>query len=397
MEVTEEARATPGEGNPKGNATARKRALWTLSVVFVAAGAAYGAYWYIHGRWHESTDDAYVAGNVVPITPQVGGTVLAVHVEDTDTVAAGALLVELDHADYRVALDQAEAALAQTVREIRTLYANQATLSAQIRLREVEVARWQQDIARREGIAKTGAVTLEEIDHARDALKGAEAALAAAKEQLATSRAQTAGVDIEDFPAVLRAAAHVEEAWLALARTNVVAPVAGQVARRNVQVGQRVPPGTPLMTVVQFDRLWVDANFKEVQLRHMRIGDDAKVVADVYGSKVVYHGKIVGLGAGTGAAFSLLPAQNATGNWIKIVQRVPVRIALDPKEIAAHPLRIGLSMQVDVDTRERGGQPLTTAPRAEAQRFAPADAVIAEARARARAIIRRNLVAAAKG
>ena len=383
-------------GMPSSRARSRKRIITFLSLVFAAAGISYGVYWYEIGQWHEATDDAYVAGHVVPVTPQIGGTVLAVHAEDTQLVKAGAALVELDHADARVALDQAESALAQTVREVRTLYANNATLTAQIKVRQAEVDRWKQDIARREAIANTGAVALEEIDHARDALKAADAALTTAKEQLAASQAQTSGVNIEQFPGVLRASSKVEEAWLAWARSNVVSPVDGQIARRNVQVGQRVAPGTPLMTVVPLQKVWVDANFKEVQLRHMTIGQKATLTADVYGSKVEYHGVVAGLGAGTGAAFSLLPAQNATGNWIKVVQRVPVRIALDSKELAEHPLRIGLSMQVEVDMHENHGEPVTASAPAD-DRFAAADQAIEQAKARAREIIQHNLVAGAKG
>jgi len=371
----------------------RKAALSVLGVLFVLAGSAYGLYWFEHGRWIESTDDAYVNGHVVQITPQLGGTVLAVHAEDTDTVKAGQVLVELDRADARVALDQAETALAQTVRETRTMFANNATLAQQVKVRETEVERWKQDVARRQAIANTGAVAGEELEHIRDSLKTAEASLAAAQEQLAASRSMTEGAQVETHPAVARAAAKYEEAWLAWSRAMVTAPVAGQIARRNVQVGQRIAPGSPLMAVIPLEQVWVDANFKEVQLRRMHIGQPVTLVSDVYGSAVEYHGHIAGLGAGTGSAFALLPAQNATGNWIKVVQRVPVRIALEPKELAAHPLRIGLSTEVEVDTHDQSGQALNAVTNKPETRIAEADAGIEEARAKVREIIRKTLQA----
>lgn len=383
---TPESRANSSTPKPE-----RKRGLLILSCVFALAGIAYGVYWFSHSRWFESTDDAYVNGHVVQITPQIAGTVLAVHVEDTDKVKAGQTLVELDRADARVALEQAETALAQTVRETRTAFANNNTLAQQVKVREAEVERWKQDIARRQAIADTGAVALEEIYHARDSLKSAEASLSAAREQLAASRSLTEGARIETHPAVAKAAAKYEEAWLAWARTVVLAPMNGQIARRNVQIGQRVAPGAPLMTVVPLEKVWVDANFKEVQLRRMRVGQAVTLHADVYGSSVEYHGRIVGLGAGTGSAFALLPAQNATGNWIKVVQRVPVRVALDPRELAAYPLRIGLSMQAEVDTHENQAAPALQA--AGLQRLDTVDAGIAQAKDKVRQIIGQTLSA----
>ncbi|MFT4173080.1 MAG: HlyD family efflux transporter periplasmic adaptor subunit [Rhodocyclaceae bacterium] len=369
----------------------RKRGMLFLLIVFVIAGIAYAVYWFLHSRFIETTDDAYVAGHIVQVTPQVGGTVQAVHVEDTDVVPAGAPLIDIDRADAKVALDQAEAALAESVRQVRTLYANNGTYEAQIRVRQAEVERYKQDIARRQAIASTGAVALEEIDHAKDALRGAEAALAAAREQLASNRVLTEGTQVEKYPTVQRASAKLEETWLAWSRSHVVAPVAGQIARRNVQVGQRIAPGTPLMAVVPLDRVWVDANFKEGQLHSMRVGQPVSLVSDIYGSKVTYHGKVAGLGAGTGAAFALLPAQNATGNWIKVVQRVPVRITLDPKELNEHPLRIGLSMNVEIDTRNQGGAPVGQVKVSDTSGLGDTDVVLEQARTRARDIIRQNI------
>lgn len=361
--------------SPAMPASRRRPALLALTGLVVLAGAGYGTWWALFQRHAESTDNAYVQAPVVQITPQVGGTVLQVLVDDTDVVRPGQALVKLDPADARLALERAEAQLAQTVREVRTLYANNGALQAAIRMREAEVtrvqaelARAQDDVNRRRPLLASGAVGGEEMKHAESALAAvrgtlasAQSALAAAQEQAASNRALTEGTTVDRHPSVERAAAAVREAFLALQRTEVPAPVAGQVARRTVQVGQRIAPGAPLMSVIPLDQVWVEANFKEVQLRRMRIGQPVTLHADLYGTQVAYKGRVAGLGAGTGAAFALLPAQNATGNWIKVVQRVPVRVEIDPKDLAAHPLRVGLSMQATVDVAEQQGQPLTTA------------------------------------
>jgi membrane fusion protein (multidrug efflux system) len=311
----------------------------------------YGAYWAQVLRYHQTTDDAYVGGNVVQITPQISGTVVAIGADDTQFVKAGQPLVRLDKADAQVALDQAEAELARTVRDVRNLFATSSQLAATVQVRQTELTAAQSDLARRQQLGVTGAISGEELQHARDAVKTAQAALLATGQQLAANRARVDGTTLKDHPQVRDAAAAVRNAYLTLARTELPAPVAGFVARRNVQLGERVSPGTPLMAVVPLDQVWVDANFKEPQLARMRVGQPVRLTADLYGARVVYHGKVAGFGAGTGSAFSLLPAQNATGNWIKIVQRVPVRIALDPQEIAAHPLQVGLSMKADVDVK----------------------------------------------
>ncbi|KVN98744.1 efflux RND transporter periplasmic adaptor subunit [Burkholderia ubonensis] len=336
----------------------RKRMMTLLVAVIVIAAIAYGLYYFLVARFHESTDDAYVNGNVVQITPQVTGTVIAVKADDTQTVKAGDSLVLLDPADSQVALQQAEANLAQTVRQVRGLFVNDDQYRAQVALRQSDLSRAEDDLRRRLAVAQTGAVSQEEISHARDAVKGAQASLDTAQQQLASNRALTANTTIASHPNVLAAAAKVRDAYLANARNTLPAPVTGYVAKRSVQVGQRVSPGTPLMSVVPLNAVWVDANFKEVQLNHMRIGQPVELTADIYGSSVVYHGKVIGFSAGTGSAFSLLPAQNATGNWIKVVQRLPVRIELDPKDLEKHPLRIGLSMQVDVNIKDESGNQL---------------------------------------
>jgi membrane fusion protein (multidrug efflux system) len=338
----------------------RKRRRWLalVAAVFVVAGIGYGVYWATVLRYSESTDDAYVGGNIVQITPQISGTVVAIGADDTQFVDAGQTLVQLDQADARVALDQAEAQLARTVRDVRGLYATSSGLEAQVAMRQSDLDRANDDLARRERLSASGAISREELQHAREAGESARSALKAAQEQLAANRARVDRTTIEDHPDVRNAAAHWRDAYLAYVRTTLPAPVSGFVAKRAVQLGQRVSPGAPLMAIVPLDQVWVDANFKEPQLASMRLGQPVTLTADLYGSKVKYHGKVAGFGAGTGSAFSVLPAQNATGNWIKIVQRVPVRIVLDSQELAAHPLQVGLSMQVDVDTHERQGNRL---------------------------------------
>jgi membrane fusion protein (multidrug efflux system) len=368
MSATETNNAAPvvePESNPK-----RKKALTAVAAVVVLAGIAYGAYWALVLNHFESTDNAYVQGNVVQLTPQVGGTVIAINADDTDHVKAGQLLVKLDPADAQVALDQAEAQLAQTVREVRTLYANNSTLSAQIALREADLARAQDDVNRRSPLLATGAVGKEEFNHSTSALSvaksqvtAAQQAVIAARESLSSNQTLTDGIAVDQHPNVLRAAARVREAYLALHRVELLAPVDGYVAKRSVQLGQRIAAGTPLMSVIALNKVWVEANFKESQLQNLRLGQPVTLQADVYGKKVEYNGSIEGLGAGTGAAFALLPAQNATGNWIKVVQRVPVRIALDPKQLNDHPLRVGLSMDAKVDVSKTDGQMLADGTR----------------------------------
>ncbi|MFL9962106.1 EmrA/EmrK family multidrug efflux transporter periplasmic adaptor subunit [Paraburkholderia sediminicola] len=361
MSTPQQPAANPQPSQP-ANSGKRKRMMTLLVIVILLAAVAYGLYYFLVARFHEDTDDAYVSGNVVQITPQVTGTVIAVNADDTQVVKAGDPLVVLDPADARVALEQAEANLAQTVRQVRGLFADDNQYQAQVELRQSDLSRAQDDLKRRLTVAQTGAVSQEEISHARDAVKSAQAAVDAAKQQLASNRALTANTTIANHPNVQAAAAKVRDAYLNHARNVLPAPVTGYVAKRSVQVGQRVSPGTPLMAIVPLHNVWVDANFKEVQLKHMRIGQPVDLTADVYGSSVPYHGKVVGFSAGTGSAFSLLPAQNATGNWIKVVQRLPVRIALDPQELDKHPLRIGLSMQADVNIKDDTGGQLGQAP-----------------------------------
>ena len=341
----------------------RRVLLIMVTLIILIALAAYTFWWYTVGRNFEHTEDAYAAGNVVQVTPQVAGTVVAIHADDTELVQMGKPLVELDKTDAKVAVDQAEAQLAQTVREVRVLFANNGSLQANVSLRSSEVERAKADLARRSQLLSSGAVSSEELEHARNAVKTAEAALQAANEQLTSNKTLTENTTVTQHPNVLRAAARVRETLLALSRTTLPAPTTGYVAKRAVQVGQRIAAGSPLLSIVPLNTLWVDANFKEVQLAHMRIGQDVELHSDLYGSDVTYHGKVLGMSAGTGSAFALLPAQNASGNWIKVVQRVPVRITLDPKELEAHPLRIGVSMQVQVNISQQRGAPVTAGGR----------------------------------
>ena len=357
----------------------RKQWLLRLTGLVVVLGAAYGVYDWMANSHYEETDNAYVQGNIVQIAPQTAGTVQAIMADDTDYVQEGQILLRLDPADAKLAFDQAKATLAQAVRQVRTLYVNNGSFSAQIAQRQAEVAkakndvlRAQNDLKRRQALSGNGAVSKEELSHAQSqvdaaqaALNAAQAAVNTAREQLASNQSLTDGLNIQEHPNVQAAAAKVREAYLAMQRTELVSPVSGVVGKRSVQVGQRVAPGNALMTVVPMKQLWVEANFKENQLRNLRIGQPAKMTADLYGKKVEFKGTIAGLGVGTGAAFSLLPAQNATGNWIKVVQRVPVRIALDAEQLNEHPLRVGLSMVVDVDIQQQDGKLLADATRKE--------------------------------
>jgi membrane fusion protein, multidrug efflux system len=343
----------------------QRRRVWLvlLTLGLIVIGLAVLAWWLVYARFYQSTDDAYVSGDLVNVMSQVSGTVVAINADETDRVQAGRELIRLDATDARIALQDAEQQLARTVRQTHTVYANRDQLLAVVGQRQADLARAQADFDRRKNLATSGAVSGEELGHARDELNAARDGLTAAQKNLAASQALVGRTDVANNPDVQAAATQVERAWLNLERTSVRAPVSGYVAKRGVQLGDRINPGMPLMAIVPLERLWVEANFKEVQLNRMRIGQPVRVISDLYGRHVDYHGRIAGLGMGTGAAFALLPAQNATGNWIKVVQRVPVRIALDPAELAAHPLRIGLSMTASVEVRDDHGEQLAQAPR----------------------------------
>jgi len=347
---------------PEPESHTRARVFIALSVVFFLAGAAAGLWWHFDGRWHESTDDAYVQGNLVQLTPQIPGIVVRLNADDTALVRAGDPVVELDRADTQTALAQAKAALAQTTRRVHELFANVDSLRATVALRQADLERAREDLARRTGLPDSGALSDEELKHASTAVQTASAAVQVARQQLAASQALISQTTMTDHPDIALASAQLRSAYLAAHRTSLVAPVTGYVAQRSVQVGQQIAPGRPLLSIVPLTDVWVDANFKETELEHVRIGQPVTLTADLYGSNVTYHGRVEGLAPGTGSAFALLPPQNASGNWIKIVQRLPVRIQLEPRELIAHPLRIGLSVNVRVDTHDRSGPMLATVP-----------------------------------
>ena len=336
----------------------RKAVLIAITAAFVVAGAAWTAYYQLVLSREEVTDNAYVGGNLVTLSAQVTGNVDAIRADETQMVKAGAPLITLNAIDADLALRQAQARLGNVVRQERERYASVAQYDAVIEQRRLALATAQGNLARRAPLAADQTISGEDLAHAKQAVDDAKAALTVAQRQAESAKSGVAGVHLASHPAVLSARGDVLQAWLAVRRNAVVAPVSGYVAKRSVQLGTHVTPGTPLMSIVPLDQLWVDANFKESELRNIRVGQAATIETDLYGSKVVYHGKVLGMSAGTGSAFSLLPAQNATGNWIKVVQRVPVRITLDPKELAAHPLRIGLSTTVTVDTRHGEGATL---------------------------------------
>ena len=360
---TPESKVTP-ESQPTASPNRYRRAgLLGLGAAVVLGAIGYGAYWLLDGRYYESTDDSYVDGDVVQITSEVPGTVLSLNVDDTQRVQEGQPLLSLDPADARIAVANAEADLARAVRQVRGLFAQSKELRAQIDQREQAERTADEDLKRRGGLLTDGAISQEELSHARDAVTTTRANVAAARQQLSQTVAQIDGTTIADHPQVLAAAAAVRNAELALHRTELTSPVTGVIAKRSVEVGQRVAAGEPLLAVVPLEDVWIDANFKEVQLKRMRAGQPVTVQTDIYGRSVSYHGHVVGIAAGSGSAFALLPAQNASGNWIKIVQRVPVRILLDPKELEAHPLRVGLSTTVRVDLHDASGPLMSEAVR----------------------------------
>jgi membrane fusion protein (multidrug efflux system) len=329
-----------------------------VGAIFVAVALLWGGWWLAAGRFSETTDNAYVHGDLITVTPQTVGTVTAVYAEETDYVAAGAPLVGLGIVDADIALDRSVARLAEAVRETAARKEGVVRWEATVALREVEWAVAGAEYRRRRDLFAASAVSAEEFERGEAAYKIAERLLAVDRRRLAEARLAAGDGPVEKQPSVTAAAADVRSAWLTRARSTIVAPVAGYVARRSAQVGQRAEPGKPVMALVAADRFWVEANFKENQLRHMRVGQPAVMTADLYGDDVTFTGVVDGVVAGTGAVFSLLPPQNATGNWIKVVQRTPVRIRLTGESLSDHPLFLGLSMRVSVDTGDRAGAPL---------------------------------------
>ena len=364
--------AEPAPPPPPQTKPARRRLLLlAVTLVFAIAGAAAALRWYYVGQYRTSTDDAYVGGNMVQITPQMEGTVIAIHADETDAVRQGEVLIELDDASATATLEQAKAALADTVRQTAELFAHAAQLRAVIEQRRADLALAEDAARRREALGARKLIAEEDAKRAQLAAEAARAGLAAAERELDATTALIRNSSVERFPSVLRAEAALKSAYIDWRRTTLPAPVDGYVAKRAVQLGQRVKAGDRLMAVVPLEHVWVDGNFKEDEIAAVRIGQPATLTADLYGGDVVFHGRVQGIGAGTGASFALLPPQNASGNWIKIVQRVPVRIALDPQELAAHPLRIGLSMRATIDTHRRDGAVLTSTAAAARAEITP--------------------------
>ena len=363
MSATAEAQSPQQPANKKKT---RKKVLLLLALLFVLAGIAWGVYWFLVLRHFQETDDAYVAGNQVQVMAQVSGSVNKVWFDDTDYVKKGDVLVSLDKTDAEQAFEKAQTALATSVRQTHQLMINAKQYQASIALQQTALAQAEADLKRREQLGASNLIGREELQHSRDAVATAKAQLDVAVQQYNANQAMILNTSLEDQPAVKQAAAELRDAWLALQRTDIRSPMDGYVSRRSVQVGSQIDTSTALMAVVPATNLWIDANFKETQLAGVRIGQDATVVADIYGDDVTYHGKVVGLDMGTGSAFSLLPAQNATGNWIKVVQRLPVRIELNQDDIVKHPLRIGLSTLVKVDTTNKDGSMLATSVRQQA-------------------------------
>ncbi|PHP92024.1 multidrug export protein EmrA [Pantoea agglomerans] len=363
MSATAEAQSPQPSANKKKK---RKSVLIVLALIFVLIGIAWGVYWFLVLRHFQETDDAYVAGNQVQVMAQVAGSVNKVWFEDTDFVKKGDVLVSLDKTDAEQAFEKAQTALATSVRQTHQLMINGKQYQASITLQQTALAQAQADLKRREPLGAANLIGREELQHARDAVATAKAQLDVAIQQYNANQAMILNTSLENQPAVQQSAAELRDAWLALQRTEIRSPMDGFVSRRSVQVGSQISTSTPLLAVVPATNLWVDANFKETQLAGVRIGQPVTVVADIYGDEVVYQGKVAGLDMGTGSAFSLLPAQNATGNWIKVVQRLPVRIELNQEDIARHPLRIGLSTLVKIDTTSKEGSALATSARQQA-------------------------------
>jgi len=379
---------TPAAETPPAKNGNRAKALSIIAFVFATIGITYAAYYFLYARFHEETDDSYVGGNLVYVNSVVSGTVIGIGADDNQPVKAGQSLVRLDHADSVVALADAEARLGETVRQIRQQYRAVDEAEAVVEQRKTDLARTTDDLSRRTPLAGTESESGEDLAHARSAVASAKDAYNVAQKQLASAHVAVDGTTLRQHPSLLRARAAYLQAYLAAQRNDIPAPIDGIVARRSVQVGQRIAPGTALLAVVPLSGVWVDANVKEPQLFNIRIGQDATVSADVYGSHVEYHGKVAGISAGTGGAFSLLPPQNATGNWIKVVQRVPVRIALNPAEVKEHPLRVGLSTNVIIDTHDRSGSVLTALPVSDASLGTPVyEAMLKDANVKADVII----------
>ncbi|WP_233116648.1 EmrA/EmrK family multidrug efflux transporter periplasmic adaptor subunit [Aggregatibacter actinomycetemcomitans] len=337
----------------------RRKALGIFFFILILISFLSGLYWFFFVKTYQTTEDAYVSGNQVMISAQIAGNVRQINAENMDFVHAGDVLLELDDADYQLSFSQAQNTLASAVRQISQLGYTVKQLEATVQANQIALNKVQGDLARREMLGKSGAIDKESLQHAREAVVIAEANLKAVKNQLAANQSLLLNVPLKEQPEIQKAISSLKQAWLNLQRTKIVSPVDGYVARRSTQIGQKVAVGSTLMAVISNDKMWVDANFKETQLKDMRIGQPVKLSFDLYGHDVKFDGKVEGIEMGTGSAFSLLPAQNATGNWIKVIQRVPVRVSLDAQQLAHYPLRIGLSTLVEVNIADTSGEILS--------------------------------------
>lgn len=340
----------------------RNRFLYALALIILLLGLGWFLYWLLYGRFYVFTDDAYVHGNQVMLTPQVASGVKAIYADETDLVEKGQLVVELEDNDLELVMEEAKNRLGETVRDVTGLFENVKEQEAMIAVRRAQLIQTQLDLSYRIGLSDTGAISVQEYEQAQTDVEVAQANLALSEVQYAAALKRVEGTTIRTHPQVLDAVYALKEAYLNLIRCQIWAPVTGYVAKRGVQVGDQVSPGEILLMIVPLDYLWVEANYKETRLRHVRIGQPVEYTADLYGDSVTYHGRVIGLQAGTGDAFALLPAQNASGNWIKIIQRVPVRISIDPDALKEHPLLLGLSMQVTVDVHDTDGKMLSPVP-----------------------------------
>ena len=347
---------TQTSSNNKSQQRKKGLSIFILLLLLIAIGSA--AYWFFFIKGFEETEDAYVSGNQVMVSSQVAGNISKINVDNMDPVQAGDVLLELDDTNAKLSFEQAKSNLANAVRQISQLNYTVKQLKSAVRANEITLAQAQGNLNRRVQLVKDGAIDKESFQHAKEAVELAKANLATSQNQLEANQALLLDGPLSEQPQIQSAVSNLKQAWLSLERTKIRSPIKGYVARRNAQVGQAVSVGGALMAVVTTDQMWLDANFKETQLTHMRIGQPVEIHFDLYGKDKTFNGKVVGIEMGTGSAFSLLPTQNATGNWIKVVQRVPVRIQLDPQQLIENPLRIGLSATVKVNVSDSQGETL---------------------------------------
>lgn len=347
---------TQNSSNNKSQQRKKGLSIFILLLLLISVGSV--AYWYFFIKGFEETEDAYVSGNQVMVSAQVAGNISKINVDNMDPVQAGDVLLELDDTNAKLSFEQAKSNLANAVRQVSQLNYTVKQLKSAVRANEITLAQAQGNLNRRVQLVKDGAIDKESFQHAKEAVELAKANLTTSQNQLEANQALLLDGPLSEQPQIQSAVSNLKQAWLNLERTKIRSPIKGYVARRNAQVGQAVSVGGALMAVVTTDQMWLDANFKETQLTHMRIGQPVEIHFDLYGKDKTFNGKVVGIEMGTGSAFSLLPTQNATGNWIKVVQRVPVRIQLDPQQLAENPLRIGLSATVKVNVSDSQGETL---------------------------------------